>query len=93
MSNSGHYSPSLVTVSVFSGGWKKRSDVVSNQPLVELDPPPPGDLSTNLVPSTGARKCGVVQPVAQRRILGGAEAGRGQFPWSAVIHISSEVGS
>ena len=56
-------------------------------------PPPPGDLSTNLVPGTGARQCGVAQPVAQRRILGGAEAGRGQFPWSAVIHISSEVGS
>ena len=36
--------PSLVTVSVFSGGWKKRSDVVSNQPLVELGPPPPRDL-------------------------------------------------
>ena len=31
-------------MSVFSGGWKKRSDVVSNQPLVELGPPPPGDL-------------------------------------------------
>ena len=56
-------------------------------------PPPPGDLSTNLVPGTGASQCGVAQPVAQRRILGGAEAGRGQFPWSAVIHISSEVGS
>ena len=56
-------------------------------------PPRPGDLSTNLVPGTGASQCGVAQPVAQRRILGGAEAGRGQFPWSAVIHISSEVGS
>ena len=31
-------------MAVFSGGWKKRSDVVSNQPLVELGPPLPGDL-------------------------------------------------
>ena len=66
---------------------------VKRPPHPPPPPPRPGDLSTNLVPGTGARQCGVAQPVAQRRILGGAEAGRGQFPWSAVIHISSEVGS
>ena len=34
--------------------------------------------------------CGLSRPVAERRILGGSEAGYGQFPWTALIQIYSQ---
>ena len=35
------------------------------------------------------RGCGVSRQVAESRILGGADAGYGQFPWTALIQIYS----
>ena len=34
--------------------------------------------------------CGLSRPVAQSRILGGTDAGYGQFPWTALIQIYSK---
>ena len=43
----------------------------------------------NLV-AGGWRTCGQSRQVAQSRILGGADAGYGQFPWTALIQIYSK---
>ena len=53
------------------------------------------ELETNLIPDTeNYLDCGLsrhVHNVAQKRILGGQEAGYGQFPWTALIQITSKV--
>ena len=57
------------------------------------------ELETNFIPDTTTDNyfdCGLsrhVSNVAQRRILGGQEAGYGQFPWTALIQITSHVGN
>ena len=55
------------------------------------------ELETNFIPDTdNYLDCGLsqhVSNVAQRRILGGQEAGYGQFPWTALIQITSHVGN
>ena len=42
------------------------------------------------VPDVHDGGCGRSRDISQSRILGGQEAGYGQFPWSAMIHITSD---
>ena len=78
-----------------SSDFKQTHQIVPQNSKNKYKP----ELETNFIPDTTTDNyfdCGLsrhVSNVAQRRILGGQEAGYGQFPWTALIQITSHVGN